>query len=348
MDDYDATNLNESKNEYCVRLITILTPHVIEGFRSIFDEARNVCNSNNENEKYLMTFQNFISRIPKWNSLLVEQETMRILEKSQCKYLEDLISCVHIIQLKILTCVRVGSKQKKIDIAIPKLKEFIHKVYETVARQLYKNIYLFENNIPPLQVQKNNREFELIVKDSILNAIRDNIPVDRLLKAYIEETTEEVEVEQPVAPPVSLKETTTEPSNNTVSIGTSPNLKPTENNEIAPLSLNTTSLPPPAIPSPRKTPPTTPPPPPPSASLDNADNSLKPMIKFNTEDEVLESNNEIKKIDNSDRLNDDSDEKLKILDSEPVSLDTLSVHNIDSSLKLDDSDNISLDVEVLS
>ena len=34
--------------------------------------------------------------------------------------LEDLVTCVHIIQLKILTAMRVGQKQKKIDINIPK------------------------------------------------------------------------------------------------------------------------------------------------------------------------------------------------------------------------------------
>ena len=42
-------------------------------------------------------------------------------------YLEELVTCVHIIQLKLLTAMRVGQKQKKIDINIPKLDDFIHK-----------------------------------------------------------------------------------------------------------------------------------------------------------------------------------------------------------------------------
>ena len=76
------------------------------------------------------------------------------MKKSNCGYLNDLISCVHIIQLKSLTCMRVGNKQKKIDINVPSLTDFIHKVYINTARKLYTNIYLFEKNITPLTDSK--------------------------------------------------------------------------------------------------------------------------------------------------------------------------------------------------
>jgi hypothetical protein len=131
---------------------------------------------NDEASKYLMTFQNLLARIPKWNSVIIEEERKRIIERSGCNYLEDLITCVHIIQLKVLTCIRVGNKQKKIDISIPKLDHFIHKVYINTARKVYMNVYLFEKNISPLQIQKNHRELETIVEQCILNAIRESIP----------------------------------------------------------------------------------------------------------------------------------------------------------------------------
>ena len=86
---------------------------------------------------------------------------------------------------------RVGQKQKKIDINIPKLDDFIHKVYINVARKVYKNTYLFEMKIPPLQSQKHNRELEIIVQECILNTIRESIPVEAILKAYMDETVEE-------------------------------------------------------------------------------------------------------------------------------------------------------------
>ena len=196
MDDFNISSLHESKNEWGARLLTILTPLIIEGLKSIFDESYNLCKLNNEHDKYLMTFQNFISRIPNWNPTVIEQETKRIIDKSHCGYLEELITCVHIIQLKLLTSMRVGQKQKKIDINIPKLTDFIHKTYISVARKIYKNVYLFENKIPPLQIQKNNRELEVIIQECILNTIRDSIPIENILKAYMDETTEEEVIEE--------------------------------------------------------------------------------------------------------------------------------------------------------
>ena len=147
MDDFNVSALHESKNEWGSRLVTLLTPLVIDGYKSILEESIKLCKNNNEMDKYLMTFQNLISRIPKWNQLIIENERKRICEKSGCNYLEDLVTCVHIIQLKILTSMRVGQKQKKININIPKLDDFIHTVYINVARKVYKNVYLFEINI---------------------------------------------------------------------------------------------------------------------------------------------------------------------------------------------------------
>ena len=197
MDDFNLSTIIESKNEWCARLTNTLTPCVIEGLRSIFTEAYDVCLENSEETKYLMTFQNFLNNIPKWSSEIVENEKQRIITSSACNYLEDLITCVHITQLKSLTSTRVGLKQKKINIDIPDLHKFIHKTYINVARKVYVNIYLFEKDLKPLQVQKNNRELEIIIKECILNTIRESIPIEHILQMYLDETLEtDVEVEE--------------------------------------------------------------------------------------------------------------------------------------------------------
>lgn len=198
MDDYNVNVLSEAKNEYSSRLVTILTPLMIEGTKSIFEEACKLCNDNDEGEKYLMTFQNFLSRVPKWNSTIIEEETKRIITLSQCNYLDDLLTCVHITQLKILTSIRVSQKQKKIDIDIPKLSDFIHKCYIQYARKLYSNVYLFEKDILPLSYQKNMREAELICQESILQVVRDGMPVEKILRAYMDETVDEEIIEETV------------------------------------------------------------------------------------------------------------------------------------------------------
>jgi len=317
MDDFSISTLYESKNEWGARLITILTPLIIDGYKSIFDEAIKLCRENNEMDKYLMTFQNFISRVPKWNPTIIENEKKRICEKSGCSYLEDLVTCVHIIQLKILTAMRVGQKQKKIDINIPKLEDFIHKVYINVARKIYKNVYLFEihANISPLQIQKHNRELEIIIQECILNTLRENIPVEAILKAYMDETVEEDVVEE-------IKEQIIEEPilNNQIPIQSpvqssvqssvqSPNInKPTE-----PIYPNTSS----------------------KLSFDDIDyikdnnNNISTISAPKTIerlDEINEYRSQQRKIENDD---DDDNTKLNIFNEE-IKLDNLDIHVIDN------------------
>ena len=68
----------------------------------------------------------------------------------------------------------------------------------------------------PLNYQKNMREAELICQESILNVVRDNMPVETILRAYIdktvdEEVIEEVEtVEKVVDQPVTNENTANE------------------------------------------------------------------------------------------------------------------------------------------
>jgi len=304
MDDFNISSLHESKNEWCARLITILTPFIIEGYKSIFDESYKLCKENNELNKYLMTFQNFISRVPKWNPSIIEQEKKRICEKSGCNYLEDLVTCVHIIQLKILTSMRAGNKQKKIDINIPKLDEFIHKIYINVARKIYKNVYLFEINISPLKTQKYNREMEIIVQECILNTIRDSIPVESILKAYMDETIEEEVIEE-IKEQVIEEET---PENNVSS-----NLEPTsepicepvvETTQPGKLTFNDTDY---------------------TRDLNNNDSNVNAPKTIERLEELSEYRNKQRQLECDD--DDDDVIKLKISDQD-INLDYFDINNI--------------------
>jgi hypothetical protein len=206
MEDNTSNLLSDSKNEWSILLMNYITPHIMDGFRSIFNESVALCEKNEEPEKYLMTFQNLLTRIPKWNQQLIDTEKERIVKLCNCNYLEDLMVCVHIIQLKILSCVRVGNESKKINIDIPDFGIFIHNIYTNIARKLYSSIYLFELEISGLEKQKRTREFELLVQTCIMNTIRDRIPIETLLRQYMDETTEiEVKVE-PIKEPIKEKE----------------------------------------------------------------------------------------------------------------------------------------------
>jgi hypothetical protein len=195
MDDFNQSTLHESKNEWGIYLLNVLSPVVMEGFQSILAEAVKSCRAQKEDAKYLLVFQNYVEKIPKWNQTTIDEESRRIVKRSKCDYLEELIACVHIIQLKILTAVRTSYVQKKMDIEIPKLDRFVHRVYINVARKAYRNAYLFARGIPKLQSQKNQRDFELIVRECILNTIRDSMPIETILKVYVDDTATEVSEE---------------------------------------------------------------------------------------------------------------------------------------------------------
>ena len=112
-----------------------------------------------------------------------------------------------------MTSIRPGNKLKKINIPLPELDPFIHKVYIHVGRKIYKGCYVYEvfdklTIKTQLQIQRNKRDLETFVQEGILNAIRESIPVDPILKAYLEESTEEEEVvaEEHVKPEKTEKE----------------------------------------------------------------------------------------------------------------------------------------------
>ena len=55
------------------------------------------------------------------------------------------------------------------------------------------NVYLFEKGNTPLAVQKNNRELELIIQECILTAVRESIPTEEIIRAYLDESVEQEE-----------------------------------------------------------------------------------------------------------------------------------------------------------
>jgi hypothetical protein len=339
MDDFSTTNLNECRNEWISRLINILTPLIHNGFRSILNESITLCKSNNEQDKYLMTLQNFLSRIPKWNPSIVETETERIISESNINYLNDLITCVHIVQLKIMSSMRVGQKQKLININIPKLNDFIHKIYINSARKLYTNIFLFERiNISPLDIQKNNREIELIIREEIMNTIRENIPVEDLLKSYLDESVEEEIVQEVMDQKVETIETPEPVENKKDTEETANN----ENNK----KQNDISIPT-EIPNENKEQ---------TLKFDNVD---KTLTGFNEVEDIIAPkdvttletiSNERNEQRKNEALMEEEEAKIKIMDPVDLKLDditNLDLNIMSNNLNSINNDPINLDIQVL-
>jgi len=177
----------ETKNEYTIQLVNILTPLLYEGFESIYMETKKIISKGEEN-KILKTFQQFIKKIPKWNKNLVDVETKRIIIRSKCEWLLDLLKAVIKANIILLSNSdqNINGKflinQEYLDIPLP---QFIHKCYIECARQFYNTPYLFCHNIKSIDKKRNQQESLKLIKSAIREAIRKMLPVQHILREYL-------------------------------------------------------------------------------------------------------------------------------------------------------------------
>ena len=177
--------LIETKKEYTIHLINELTPLMYEGIQSIYEEAKNNSNDNEE----LKLFQSLLRKIPSWNEHLIEQETNRIIKhSSKSDIIDDLINAVVKSNIMILTNTPPEKKdnlQIKHDISSTK---FIHNSYIEVARNIFQNPYLFYHKLNSFELKKNQRESYDVIKKSIEQAIRKLLPMNVILQNYLGKT----------------------------------------------------------------------------------------------------------------------------------------------------------------
>ena len=190
MDDFIPQTLNESLNEWCARLVNVLTPRVIENLWKLLDEARRTAMDAKQLDKYLLSFQQLLQFVPKWSTAQVEEVRKYIIQKSGCHHLEELITCAHIILTKALVCARPGNRQKQFNVSIPKIDVFLHKVFIKSAGHAYRNAYLFEKEVSKIQQQRNMHDLEKLVQRAILDVIRENIPEEEIIRAFLDENYE--------------------------------------------------------------------------------------------------------------------------------------------------------------
>jgi hypothetical protein len=182
--------LVETKNEYTTHLINILNPLIFEGILSIYKEAQEIAGPDN----VLKIFQTFLKRIPKWNQVIIEKETNRIINSSQSYgWLNDLIKATLKANLIVLMYNPTVKSQTKLDNSFYqniKINDFIHKVYIECAREIWNNPYLLYHNYPPIEIKRNQRDCMNIIKDCIRESIRKLLPVKHILQIYLGEDME--------------------------------------------------------------------------------------------------------------------------------------------------------------
>ena len=185
MDEGNLPILVDAKTEYTKQLINIISPVIYQGIKLIYNESKNKSIENEEINSCLSYFQNSLSEIPKWNQIIITEKYEKILEYSKCDWLDDLLTAVFVSHTKILTSINTNKNKNKINLQIPKVDFFIHQCYIEVAREFWKNPYLFDDTVNNFEYQRNRRDAVQIIESVIAETIRKQLPVKNILKEYL-------------------------------------------------------------------------------------------------------------------------------------------------------------------
>ena len=160
-----------AKEEYTKQLVYILSPEIYTVILNVFNESQQL---KKKRSISLRNFQLQLKKIPVWNTIIIEKNTENI--KSKIPYLLDLITAIFVSHVKILACVRLKTDSKSIQVKVPNLDTFLHKIIITNAEKIYYN--------PELILRKKEIVVSLI-SETIEETIRNQIPIDKILTEYL-------------------------------------------------------------------------------------------------------------------------------------------------------------------
>lgn len=192
MESPEISVYGEAKGEYTHQLCVFLLPTLESYFLNLLQQAKEQAPTP---DLTILKFQEFLESIPDWNQDKVQRETEKIQKDCSCDYLEELLTAVFIAHTKVLSAIRLTTKQKKLQITIPKLEHFLHRVLSDCARSLWTNSFLFESSClkekNSIMIQKDLRNVARLLQEAILQAIRGLLPVKSILREYLHDDEEE-------------------------------------------------------------------------------------------------------------------------------------------------------------
>lgn len=195
MEDSNVAIFAQAKLEYTKQLVDVLYMNMYDGIRSIYDDSKRLYAQKTTSILYI--FRSLLENVPKWNAEIIEAETERIIRMSKCDWLDDLLTAVFISHTRILMSIGPNQNYNKINVTIPKTTTFIHKTYINIAREVWKNPYLFSEQVPGHEYQRNMKQVEDMIKSVIEDTIRRQLPIKEILKEHLETYDEPKQAPQP-------------------------------------------------------------------------------------------------------------------------------------------------------
>jgi hypothetical protein len=181
-------NLNilvEAKKEYTGQLCDIMTPVMINVFEDLYKEAEKMSNG----KKILIMFQKLLKEVPNWSNAMSKSHSDNITER--CAWFNDLLAAVFVSHVKILSSVRLKSENKKISLKLPTNEVFIQTAYNNVAKELYKDPYIFNEE---QSEYVRDEKLACRITQSIESTIKELIPVQQILQTYMSQDTNNIDL----------------------------------------------------------------------------------------------------------------------------------------------------------
>lgn len=182
-------NLNilvEAKREYLGQMCLIMCPAMIEVFQDMYNEAVKL----SKGRKVLIMYQKLLKEVPNWSNAMSKNHSDNITNR--CAWFSDLLAAVFVACTKILSAVRLKADNKKISLKLPTEEVFIQTCYNNVARDLYKDPYVFgEEQSEYLRDEKLTERFSLCIESTV----KELIPVQQILQTYMSQETRDISLD---------------------------------------------------------------------------------------------------------------------------------------------------------
>ena len=157
--------LVEAKHEYTVQLADLLSPYVLNTIARLYDSSK----------KSTKAFRELLRQVPNWNSSQIDDRTNEIERRNP--QLQDLIAACCVSYTKVLGSIRLNqSQQSNVRISLPQSTAFVHSVYVHVAKEFFHD---------PKLAYADRRARTTLMRDAVDESIRQHVPIDQLLKAYL-------------------------------------------------------------------------------------------------------------------------------------------------------------------
>jgi hypothetical protein len=177
--------LVEAKKEYIGQLCVVMCPAMIEVFAEMYEEA----SSMSKGRKVLIMYQKLLKEVPNWSNAMSKKHTDNIA--SRCAWFNDLLAAVFVACTKILSSVRLSADNKKIALKLPSNEVFIQTCYNNVAKDLYKDPYIFhEEQSEHIRDEQLNTRFCKCIEATV----KELIPVQQILQTYMTQTDRNIDI----------------------------------------------------------------------------------------------------------------------------------------------------------